>query len=402
MGKDTLTFEFHNSKKSKNILLVSAYGNLEEENSRFTKMYNTLCAAHKVHTITSDFDHWAGRYKTPSANPLCEHIHVPSYKRHLSLRRLASLLVFAVRLRARLKTITPRPDVLYALTPSSSSAYVCGCYCKRYGVKLIIDVVEPWPASLYVLKRFGSLLKVLLYPWQLLTNKGYRQADVINAVSKGYMELAKRQNPGAPSLYIYLGLNPGVVAQLVAQSSVTLSKPPHEIWICYGGNLGHSYDFEAIIRALDMLQAHRIAYRFFFVGGGDREQELRQMIADRGLNAIVTGFLPYGNYLKYLAACDIGVNIFKANTHIVHSYKFNDYVAANLFVLNSLTGETAETIAAYRMGLNFNFTDQPIEQVLYDVCSRWSSYKAWRKNNARLITDLLDERITYKKIYEYI
>jgi hypothetical protein len=382
----------------KNILLVSAFGDItNKRNFRLAKIYSAL-SDNRLEFITSDFDHWSKQYKELDTLPEGTYIHVPSYKKSLSMHRLVSHIVFAIKLRFELKKLNDKPDVIYCIMPTSTSAYVCGKYCQKNNIKFIIDVIDLWPESLYPISKFEKLFKILCYSWQKITEKAYRYSDVICAESKKYMQTVQFYNPEALSNYTYLGIDLAEINNLILQSHIELQKPKDEIWICFGGHLGKSYDFRSIIESLIYIQSKDIKYKFFFVGDGEKRKQILSLSVKYNLNIAITGVLPYYDYLKYLSYCDIAINIFRENTKVVHSFKFNDYAAAKLFILNSLSGETADMITTYKNGLNFNFSNNTLTDVLYDVCSNWDSYKYWRNNNAQLITDLLDQHTIYEKM----
>lgn len=74
------------------VLLVSVFGgglgNNRQNNILYRQRENTVL-------ITSDFNHEKKRYKTKSEmeNSIC--LHVPSYMKNLSLKRIYSHIIFA-------------------------------------------------------------------------------------------------------------------------------------------------------------------------------------------------------------------------------------------------------------------------------------------------------------------
>ena len=142
----------------------------------------------------------------------------------------------------------------------------------------------------------------------------------------------------------------------------------------------------------------RFKYKLLFIGDGVRHDEIASYIERYHLNAEITGFLSYEQLLGYLGYCEIAVNIFRNNTKVVYSYKFNDYVAMNCFVLNSLEGETAQMVDEYQIGQNFNFTNNPLSEVLEDTLQNWGKYALWSNNHQRLI----DEKLNKDKIYSVV
>lgn len=378
----------------KNYFFVSAFTNIVVPNCRTLSIVNRIDG--NVRVLTTDFNHSKKSYyeKGEADHEQQTLLHVPAYKSNLSIRRIWSHLFFAWEVRKYLYSLLEKPEVIYCTMPTSSSAYVCARYCKKHGVKFVIDVIDLWPDSLLPLVKGKSIIKLLLYPWTYLTHYAYRHADVIMGESKKYANEAKKYNNKASVYPIYLGVDINFINNLKQKQEVKLLKPKGEIWIGYAGSLGNSYDFKCVLDAVNTING-KYNYKLWFIGDGVRRTEIESYIKENGLNAEITGFLPYEHLLGYLSYCDIAINIFRESTKVVYSYKFNDYVAMNCFVLNSLEGETAEMIDEYKVGKNFNFTDHPLAEVLTDTISNWDEYSEWKFNTQHLI----DEKLDKKKIY---
>jgi hypothetical protein len=282
------------------------------------------------------------------------------------------------------------------MMPPSGSAYVCGQYCKKERISFVVDVIDLWPDSLIPIFRGNRLLNLILFPWKYVTKEAYKMATYISGESKAYASVAHTVNPNVPWSHTYLGVNKGQTLKLVSQSKIEIKKPDDEIWICYGGSLGISYDFISILNALTYIQGRHIKYKMFFIGDGEKRQMIEKFTSDNLLKVEITGRIAYIDYLKHLSLCDIGINSFIKGTQVVHSFKFNDYVASYLFVLNNLSGETSEMITNYKIGLNFN--ESNLSEVLYDVCLNWDKYKTYRSNLDSLIRDELDSDTIYKNL----
>lgn len=378
-------------------LLVSAFSNIQLPNNRIEVMMTHL-PGDSV-TIAADFNHPAKDYypKELSNDKRQILLHVPSYKKNLSIGRIWSHLMFSWKLKKYLELNPEKPQVIYCAMPTSSSAYVCAKFCKKHGIKFVVDVIDLWPDSLLPLIKGSSIIKAILFPWTYMTRYAYRNADVIMGESMAYAQEAKKYNNKAPVFPIYLGVDVDYITSVKSLWAIKLEKPKDEIWIAYAGSLGNSYDFESLLDAVKGIQG-QYKYKLWFVGDGVRRKEIEDYIEANSLKAEITGFLPYEQLLGYLSYMDIAVNIFRANTKVVYSYKFNDYVAMDCFVLNSLKGETADMVDKYQIGRNFNFSDQPLSVVLDDTMAHWEEYSSWRGNHQRLI----DEKLDKEKIYSVV
>lgn len=386
----------------KKCLIISAFGGdiKKEGNSRVVNVVNSLVAKGIEYTyVTTDFVHRTKSYrqKETTNDNRSVYIHVPSYKKNISIKRLFSHFVFAVKLRRYLLNLQNKPHSIYCTMPTSTSAWVAGRYCKKHKLKYIIDVIDLWPDSLLPLTSLKKLLSTLTLPWKCITISAYKKADVIIGESRKYVSAAAEYNPKVPVYPLYLGVDPAKTEMLIQTSKLKISKPDEELWIAYGGSLGVSYDFKTLVNSVASLNG-KCKYKLLFIGDGVSRPYVETLIKQYKVTAMITGYVSYADMLKYLSLCDIAINIFKKDTKVIHSYKFNDYVAANCFILNSLEGETAELIDKYKVGLNFNYTGNTLEKVLMECVSNWKEYRQWKDNNKRLVAEVLDKNLIYPQI----
>lgn len=386
---------------NKRIIAISVFGSSMEkdDNARITNVVKSLEVKNNdVRYVTTDFIHSQKEYREIKVNTKNRcYIHVPSYKKNLSLKRIFSHIVFAVKLKIYLEKLPEIPNVIYCAMPTSTAAYVAGKYCKKHNVRFVIDVIDLWPDSLLPLTAYKKFLSFVTLPWKWFTIQAYKMANIILGESKEYAFEAAKYNPSVPVYPFYLGVDVDKVQDAIVNSDLKIEKAEKEIWIAYGGSLGTSYDFETLIKSVSVLNG-KYAYKLWFIGDGVVRGNIEEMSRKYHINVEITGFLPYNKLLSYLSYCDIAVNIFRENTKVVHSYKFNDYVATQCFILNSLEGETAEMIDKYQIGLNFDFKENSLDKVLLDCVSNWDKYKYWKKNNIRLISEVLDKCKIYSRI----
>ncbi|MCM1142650.1 MAG: glycosyltransferase [Muribaculum sp.] len=226
-------------------------------------------------------------------------------------------------------------------------------------------------------------------------------ADYISGESKKYAEVAHDINQIAPYSHTYIGVDTGKINSLIEGSDVKLDKPDEEVWIGYGGSLGQSYDFDVILDGLRYLKEKKVKYKMWFIGDGEKASYIQNAADQKGLDIVITGRLDYRDLLKYLSYCDIAINTFKEGTLVVHSYKFNDYVAAGCYVLNNLPGETADMIVKYDIGQNFNRSN--FKEKLLETVLQWNSIKPRiHQNLQKLISEELNQVVIYKKLREDI
>ena len=354
--------------------------------------------------LATDFNHREKRYYEERQKPLVSengvenhYIHIKSYKKNLSFKRIWSNIEFGRGVKKFLKNTSTDFDLIYCIVPSASGVLGCRNYIKIHKTKLVVDVMDLLPESLLPIIGDNVLTSLILRPWFRISGKAYKTAHFITGESKEYANIAHQCNPQVPYTYTYLGVDMNKINAIIDNSSVRLNDEGC-IRICYGGNLGNSYDFESITDALVLLREKGINYTMYFVGGGDKEEYVRTLIQEKNLNAVITGIVPYETYIAYMSQCDIGLNVFKKGTQIVHSYKFNDYAACGLYIVSNLYGETEEMISQYDCGI----TTDDISQALLVICTSWDTYKMKKQNSQKMANEVLNADVIYKKQAERI
>ncbi len=385
----------------KKIVLISLFFYEKTDNIRISTVYNLLKEkGFEVELITTDFKH---RNKTKHTNteddPDITYLKVPTYKKNLSIGRLYSHLVFAFRLFNYLQRLSYKPFKLYCIVPTFSSGWACHLFCNKKHIPFFIDIIDLWPESFIILSKYRKLLTLLTYPWKRLAQKVIQSADEIFTGSVDYAEYARHYNKKTKPISIYLGTDRDQFKLKTTLSTLQIEKPIGQTWICYGGVLENSYDFETILQSFNrLIESGFTNIKLIFIGDGQENKVISNYKKIHNLPIEITGYLKYADYLKYLSLSDIAINSFKEGTKVAYSYKFNDYISAGLPVLNNLPGETATLIEQYKLGLNFNYTDSPLYENLLLLLSRPKLLAEMRKNSIFAASHVLAKQVVYQEM----
>ncbi|MDN3676682.1 hypothetical protein QWY90_05080 [Flavobacterium paronense] len=388
------------------LLLVSVFGRINSaSNDRINSLHDYLTLDRKV--VTTDFSHRDKEYRATSSHRNVDFLHVLPYKKNFSIARILSHWSFALRLFFYLLKYGKQYNFLYCAIPTPSSSFVCGVYKTFFNKKIIfiVDVIDIWPEGLIPLNKNYAVLSPVLYLWKLLSIYSYKKADIILAATDSYMKQASRFNSKARTICIPLGIDHDNIRSLTALSKIENQKASNELWLCYAGNLGASYDFDAVIEAVSSVLATSGHYKikFIIIGGGDKEAELKQKLAVTSIDYLITGNIEYSDYLKFLSFCDIGFNVYVENSEVIQSYKFNDYVVSGLYILNSLKGETADLITNYGIGRNLISSNKELYFSLQETIDNWKVLSQTIDINCeRLINDVLDKKKIYPKLEQLL
>jgi glycosyltransferase involved in cell wall biosynthesis len=137
-----------------------------------------------------------------------------------------------------------------------------------------------------------------------------RLADDVVTVHEPYR--GEIQALGVPSSKLHVVMNsvdPAIIERAHAVRAER-GQPSRELRIAYHGTVNYWYGVDLVVRALGDLIARGIPARLVVLGEGDALQEVRELVAELGLDDRVEfsgRYLPIVETLERVAACDCGV-----------------------------------------------------------------------------------------------
>ena len=296
-----------------------------------------------VDVVTTDFDHMTKRHCKDLQEPPFTHIYrlkTLPYRSNISVLRLLSHLLFSIRAAAFVLKRRSQYEVVYVTLPFNFLAWfvlwISPARCK------IIDVVDIWPDVLPFPRRFVRLLWPIFAIWRKFFDKAVAKANVLLAVSDSFIEEASKfAGPSCRRRRFYIG---DVKLQDAVEKDAKLT-------VAYIGNIGHLYDFETLLDAME--RAKQGTVQLLIVGEGDRREWLLGELRRRGLQHEYFGIIYDPPTLaNILSRAHVGFNGY-LNTSAAFSYKANTYFAAGLPILNSMGGDLYNIVAQYGLGLNY-------------------------------------------------
>lgn len=396
--------------QGKKLLLISAFTNpFLDNNNRVLGVASVFQEkGWDVEILTASFSHTYKKFYNEfikDQKPLYEthFIAVPTYKSNVSVKRLISHFFFAIKTFFYLKRAISQYDLIYSTVPSNLAPYFANRMAKANNIPHVVDIIDIWPESFYVLAgKLQGVFKILSYPWKLISHSLYRNVSILIAASKRYAEFGQKFRSEKVNAYL-LGVDTTKVQKLISESTHQLpQKKKGEVWITYGGSLGFSYDFDVILGALEILSQQNIPYSFFFIGGGELADHLQKIIHQKNIKATITGRIDYADYLKFLSSCDIAINSFKKGSLVGYSYKFNDYVATGCCVLNNLQGETSALIEEYRIGINFRHESSELALVMKQLILDTQLLSTIKNNINKVSGNELSKQKIFEELYNDI
>lgn len=383
------------------LILANFCGNVTEKgNSRFLYLADILAEKHQVEVVTSDFCHGLkAHYEKP---PLAHSykltlIHEKGYPKNICLSRFASHRTFGKNFAAYLAG-RKKPDVIYAAVPSLTAPLAAADYCRKNGVRFVIDVQDLWPEAFEMVFRVPVASALAFAPFRSMADRIYRAADGVCAVSRTYVDrvlaVNRKVKEGA---CVYLGTRLEDFDRNAQENAVT-DKTSGALWLGYCGSLGASYDLTCVFDALALLKTRgKTPPEFIVMGDGSRRAEFETYAREKGVDARFTGMLPYAKMCGLLSACDITVNPIVGASAASIINKHGDYAASGLPVLNTQESpEYRDLVEEYRMGFN---CENGSAEDLADKLLRLLEDPALRAEMGRNARRCAEERFDRKNSY---
>ena len=155
------------------LILAHFCGNLDGKgNSRFLELAAKLSVDNDVEVVASDFIHMDKRHinETPSNFPFkITLLHEAGYPKNVCLQRLVSHRQFGKNVERYLNK-RKKPDVIYAAVPTLSAPLAAAKYCKRNGLRFVIDVQDLWPEAFEMVFHMPVVSTLVFAPIRSMGN----------------------------------------------------------------------------------------------------------------------------------------------------------------------------------------------------------------------------------------
>lgn len=393
------------------VIIANFVGGLHgTDNNRFPYLANMLCKDNDVELVASTFCHGEKARRTnvfdyPFKVTLLEE---PGYRKNICLKRFWSHYVWGRNVIKYLKS-RKNPDVVYCAVPSLTAPAKVSEYCKRNGIRFIVDVQDLWPEAFQMVFKVPVLSRFFFAPFKHLADKAYGNADEVVAVSQTYVDRALAVNKkDAKGFSAFIGTNLKTFDENVKNNLDKIKQKfqkKDELWLGYCGSLSKSYDLPSVFDALSVLGSQGKAVpKFIVMGDGPQRNEFESIAKIKEIDALFTGRIPYDEMCALLSLCDIVVNPIIGTSVASIINKHADYAAVGRPVINTQNSdEYRNLIVSYNMGYNCRSGDflgmaNCINQLEADSQQRISM----GKNARRCAEEKFDRNYTYTQIAKVI
>ncbi len=342
--------------------------------------------------VSADFDHRTkARYLAKRENLVL--LHVPPYKKNLSVKRIFSLIQFARKAGKYVSQIDP--DIVYVSTPPNYLFKVFSKYRKRHDALLIGEIGDMWPESIPVGDRLKKNLQFPFAIWKRLRDSYIQNMDYVITECNYFRDILQKKQPDIRIRTIYF-CKPKYA---VLTEGTRFSE--NELNVCYLGSVNNIIDIESIGQFIQSMGRYR-KVNFHMIGAGEQKALLLQIVRDAGARTVDHGTI-FEDDEKYriLRQCHFAFNVMKNSVCVGMTMKSIDYLQFGIPLLNNISGDISQIVSQREIG--FNMTKETIDAVVAQILSMTQSdYDAMRARTLTTFDELFSVECFEKQFYQVL
>lgn len=299
-------------------------------------------------------------------------------------------------------------DLIITPTPPITLANVVAKMKKRSRAKTYLILRDIFPQNAVDL-GFMKKWWPLYWHFRCQEKKLYRVCDKIGCMSQGNIDYIRKHNPEVPTEKLHILENFQTVEPLVPATEDLKAKygVGGKFVVIFGGNMGVPQKLENVLGLAKACEADYPDVVFLLVGKGVQQARIRKMITEMNLsNTILKDFIPYQDYQKLVAQCDIGLISLNERFTIPNiPSKTLSYFNLKIPVLASLDAATdyGKILESINAGLWSPAGDIPAFKANFDRLYRAPELrKQMGENGRRYLETHMTDKIAYRVVMDAV
>lgn len=357
----------------------------------------------QVQYIFSDFDHLrrtgrsaSGTGKEADSGSVV-YLPMRPYRKNLSARRLLSIRRFAgdaeQYLDGQLGTLQKSRGsawvaenvVIWFLIPANSFVRAASVLKGRYGVRIILDVIDLWPESIPrpELKRLPPMRA-----WASLRDRYLDCADWIFTECSLYQKILRLPEKKTTVLPWFKDEPAGrEITGTAAAGNASAEEPGTRLLqIAYLGAVNNIIDIglitEFLRRLKELLRAEDRKLLLHLIGEGEHKQDFLRALAESEIPFRDHGAVYEEEQRKsILRQCSFGLNFMKPSVRVGLTMKSIDYLSFGIPILNTIPDDTWELVNREKIGVNVDRTHP--EKAVQAVAEISGDPEEWKTMHVR-------------------
>ena len=326
--------------------VIITYNDSYDYETRTKYVYNYLEEKeYDVKFVISDFDHRKKARHEVNRDHV-DYIHVPKYKRNVSVARLFSCYVFAKKVGKYVKKHSV--DIVYHCAPPNSTIKVLSKIKKKADFFLVTEIGDMWPESMPVSNLVSTALSLPFKIWSRLRDKYLFNSDYIIAECDLFKNsiMKKVCTNKIETMYFCKDWRGNKEVPVLNDK---------ELVLCYLGSINNIIDIEIISRLVGKIACHRNIV-IHIIGDGERREDLLESLKKLPVHIEFHGTIFDEEEKKYIFdKCHFGLNIMRTNVFVGMTMKSLDYFSYGLPMINNISGDIGDMVERECIGFNVDY-----------------------------------------------
>jgi colanic acid biosynthesis glycosyl transferase WcaI len=244
-------------------------------------------------------------------------------------------------------------DVIFVYEPSPITVGIPSAVMRSIKkAPVVFWVLDLWPQTLgavgiikspFLLNLVGQLVKII-----------YSQCDLILAQSESFIEHIKCYSPANVPVQYFPNWAESVFDSTSITPASEIKNQSDSFTIVFAGNVGVAQDFPAILDAAELLKFEK-KVRWIIVGSGRMHAWVSKEVERRGLQSQfeLIGSFPLERMPSFYAHADALLVSLRDDPIFAMTIpgKLQSYLASGVPVIGMISGEGADIINEYKVGL---------------------------------------------------
>ena len=220
---------------------------------------------YSVEFLISDFDHRSKKRYKIGHEGMVHYIHVPAYKRNLSIGRIISHIRFGQKVKHFI--MVGDYDLIYHCAPPNYTIKQISKCKDEKQFKLITEVGDMWPESIPIGDSLKKVFEVPFKIWRGLRDKYLDNSDTIIAECDLFRDAIRRNTGLSQVQTLYF------CKKFTGESRTISYEPGDPISLCYLGSINNIIDIDIIVKIISEI-AKRTMITMHIIGDGEKRHEL--------------------------------------------------------------------------------------------------------------------------------
>ena len=348
---------------------------IDSENVRLRRagnLANYISERNELHFYSVSFDHYqkkqrVNKNKTYNINDnyYLHIVHVPGYKKNVSLQRIISHKVSTKKIKCSMlnQIKNKKPDIILVGNTPLEIVKMVAKFGEKHNVPVAVDFRDLWPdifidiVPRYIKFLIKFYIKLCRTSLKRVLKNVYSVIGLSDAFMEYGLELASREK-GDLDVVIPIGY-PNYDYNITEEEFNRLwgdyEITTEDFIIAFTGNFGKQFNFNDIVTAANSLVEDK-SIKFVLCGSGENLQDIKNQCPS---NVIFPGWVEKDMITALLKYASIGLApyIDSYNYRNNTPNKFAEYLSAGLPILVSVSGIMEHYLNVHNCGLKYNDGD---------------------------------------------